>query len=721
MPITGNNPPPAGTGGSRGPWLLRMAALAVPLLTGLLLSWHSLGELDIWLHDRVGRDILAGQGFTGVNTYSFTEPDHPWTNHEWLFQVLTAWTGPGPEGPLEPAIHRWNLLRAALTAILLALLLAGDGLPARRRGPEDPHWWGSWLAVPLLLGMLLLWTRLVLRPELVSFIFLVLVVRTLDRPLAEWSPTGRWPDLISPRRPLGRTFWLTVAWVQFHGFSALAPAVLLLALAARALESLLPGRFPRQPAPRRLWAAGLPMLLGALCLSPSGLDGLIYPLRALGQFQGPGLDLRSSISELVPLLQTRDSLGLTRLAFLVSLGWSALWIGLTWGRISLLRILLLAAAAAAAWAGQRNLGIYAVAFLLLHTGARGPLLPGPLARPLGRLPRPALGLLGLALVLGVAVPWWTRIIDDSFYLAEGVSRRFGSGANPGRYPEPAAALLRSRPDLKLFANLDAAAFLLDRTSARLYIDGRTEAYSQAAWTAYAKIKAGDGQAVALLGRAGCEAVFLGVQTGAFTPLARALQQDPDWNLAHLDAGGLLFLPQPASVLAPRIEGLDGILPGPESALSPIRAADHCLAWSIALAASGHQGLQEQALRRGLEFRPDHPVLGHNLGNLLLARDRFREALPLFTGALEVNPRLAGSALNAGVCHMRLGQPEQARPLFARAAAIDGQSFEAWANLGQACRQLGRRPEGLRAFRKALALQPGNPMLQAMVRELSTAP
>lgn len=717
---TGQLPPLARAQGSWLPRLLKIAALSVPLVTGLLLAWHSLGELDIWLHDRAGRDILAGQGFSGTNTYSFTEPDHPWTNHEWLFQVAAAWTGPGTSGALDPAIARWNLLRTGLAAILLGLLVAGDGQLKRRGVPWQPGWWDTWLAVPLLLGLLLLWTRLLLRPELVSYILLVLVVRTLDHPLGRLSPTGRWTDLVSPQRPLGRAFWLTVLWVQFHGFSALAAAVMVLALAARQLEAALPGAFIREPARNRLWLWGLPLLLAGLCLSPNGLEGLLYPLQAVGQFRDAQVDLRGSISELVPLLQTRDSLGLTRLAFLVSLGWGALWVGLTWGKTSLLRVLLWMAAAAAAWAGQRNLGLYAVAFVLLHTGTRTPVLPSWLEQPLQRLPRPAVGGLGLVLALAVAITWWVQIGGDGFYLAEGVSRRFGTGANPGRYPESAAQLLQASKGLRLFSNLDGAAYLLDRADVRLFIDGRTEAYSPAMWARYEKIKAGDDQALALLRNARCQAVFLSVQTGAFRPLAQALLQADDWTLAQLDQSGLLFAPGGSRAVPPRISSLAGLLPEPGDQVTSARAADLCLAWALTLDTVADPALQEQALRRGLGFRPDHPALQHNLGNLLLARGEFQAALPLFTGALAVNPRLAGSALNAGVCHLRLGQAAQARNFFARATRIDGSSFQAWANLGQACRQLGQDAQALRAFRQALALQPGNSMLQTMVRQLSAA-
>ena len=80
---------------SGGYRLLNGLLLILVLLVAGLLGWHSLTDLDIWFHLRAGQDLLAGNGFPQINTYAFTDPEHPWLNHEWLFQALTAWTAPG--------------------------------------------------------------------------------------------------------------------------------------------------------------------------------------------------------------------------------------------------------------------------------------------------------------------------------------------------------------------------------------------------------------------------------------------------------------------------------------------------------------------------------------------------------------------------------------------------------------------------------------------------
>ena len=127
--------------------------------------------------------------------------------------------------------------------------------------------------------------------------------------------------------------------------------------------------------------------------------------------------------------------------------------------------------------------------------------------------------------------------------------------------------------------------------------------------------------------------------------------------------------------------------------------------------------REQALRRGLTFRPDHPTLHHNLGNLLMAREDWSAALPQFLAALKVNPRLAGSAQNAGFCQMRLQKPALAEKLFQRATQLDPNSVQTWVNLAISRLAAGQREGARQALRRAQELDPGNPRVRALLQQV----
>jgi hypothetical protein len=346
----------------------------------------------------------------------------------------------------------WNLLRTALAGLLALLLVLGDGGLARLRGRADgtaaP---GTGLVLLAALG--LLWPRLMLRPELLSYIAIVLLVRWTEGLGTEVARDGlgalrprRWLD---PRTRAGRVWWLVLIWAQAHGFSSVAPLIVGIGLVGGAADGRL-----RRPT-RAAWrAAGLGVLamLVALLATPNGWQGLVFPLRAIGQFRGADADLRRTVAELTPLLASPDALHATILLFKASLIAGVL-LGVTgWRRLGLLRLVLWAASAAAAFATQRALGPYAVAFALL--GLRyAPSLP-QVSVPLARLSARArlAWALGVATAMVAGAAWWAQgIVSDGFYLAEGVARRYGDGLATAQYPRDrgrapgrAAAIARVR-------------------------------------------------------------------------------------------------------------------------------------------------------------------------------------------------------------------------------------------------------------------------------------
>lgn len=691
--------------------------------TGALLSWHSLGDLDIWFHLRSGRDILDGQGVTAVNRYSFTEPDHPWVNHEWMFQILATSTGPAnsldPESADEPNVAVWNMLRLFLTLLLLLVILVGDrGIP-KFMGKEGASAL-AWSGIPILMGIMLLWPRLTLRPELFSYIFFVILIRWAEEVFQPGATRLTWSSLLDPRKSAGRIFFLTILWAQFHGFASVVPGILLLAGILVAVQNKLfvkdPGRSTEGPS--LSIAVGIVLLATlALMLTPNGWNGLLMPVRALGQFSQSKVDLRTTISELVPLQDSPNSLALTINLYRASLIWGFLWIVATWGRISLFRIAVFVLAALAAWTNQRSIGLYAVAFMLLHTGA--PAQPWRFALP--RLPAKTWVVTGLLFTVAFAGVFWPCIVSDDFYLHEGVSRRFGSGVHAAHFPVTAASALATAGTDRYFANLDAAAFLLAHVPGRNYIDARTEAYSPELWSEYLAIKKGDDRALAILAERRVQAVCLAVGGGSFDRLAMNLLASPNWDLWTAEGAGLLFRKSGNTAPMASLEQAGAITLAQSSRGSATRRGDYCLAAGNLYKFTGNENSREDAFRRGLGFRESHPTLQHNLGNLLMNRQDFQGALPLFLGALEINPRLAGSALNAGVCQMRLGNPGAAEKSFARATAIEPGNFEAWANLGASRLGSGNPAGAQKALEKALEIKPGDRRLEQMLKNIQSGP
>ncbi|MFN2371696.1 MAG: tetratricopeptide repeat protein, partial [Candidatus Krumholzibacteriia bacterium] len=555
-------------------------------------------------------------------------------------------------------------------------------------------------------------TRLQLRPELVSYLLFAVVVRAVAATLANPEGPAGWRVWVDPRRAPGRATLATLVWAQVHGFAALVPLVWVLGL----LGALADRRGRGAAVLARRAGAGFLLGLAALAATPNGLAGLALPVRALGQFGGDRPDLAGIIAELVPLLETRDSLGTTLVVFRASLVWSLLWVLSQGSRVPVLRVLLLVAGALAAWQAQRALGFYAVAFVLLHTGTRWPLrLPPGL-----RLPRRAAAAVAAAALVAVCAWWWPAIVGDRFYLGEGVARRFGHGLTPAHVPTGSLRTLRESGAATVVANVDAAGAVLAARGPAVFIDGRTEAYPPDLWRQYGQLRAGGDGARTVLDRHRPGAVLLAYGSGAFTGLARQLREDPAWTLSSVDGAAVLFLPAPVGPPAdPRATAAALLARADAPGLSGARAADLCLAAARTSDLAGDRAAAAAALARGAALRPDHPLVQHNLGNALLAQERFAPALAAFAAAYAANGRQAGSALNAGVCALRLGRAEEARAWFGRAVGVDPERFEGWVNLAAALQQLGDREGARRALEKAVALRPGDARLRGRLRELAT--
>jgi hypothetical protein len=699
---------------------VRTGALAITvgallLLAGTLL-WHTTGDLDLLLHDRTGEDILAGQGIPDRNGYSFTAPDHRWTDHEWLFQVMIAATGRLTGSTVVAERNQaWSWLRLVLGLLLVVFLMLAAW--RHHRGPP-----AALVAAVGTLGLALLWTRLTLRPELVSYILVVVVVDRVESALRQVDGRRWWQAVLDPRGPAGQVTWLAWFWSQCHGFAAMVPVVWLLAAILDRPGTSVRSRW-------RLAGAGAAATLVVGALTPNGLAGLTYPLQVLAQFGGDGPDLQRTISELVPLLETRGSLASTLLMFKVSLAWGAVWVVLRSPRLSLLRIVLWVLAALAAWQSQRSLGIYAVAFVMLHAGplAERTSFGWRLARRWAervpaRVHAIADGVATMALWVVIAV-WVAAVVSDRFYLGEGVGRRFGRGLTPATYPLAATEALGPRHPERIANSVDAASTIIHSRVGPVAIDGRTEAYPAATWREYAEFRAGGETTRRRLDRWRADAVCLAHRNSAAHPLIAALREDPRWRLVSADEAGVAFTRRPTAepgdprpILSATSDRLARRLAGPLAA-GDIALVDETVAWANLLTIYGQDPVARELLERAVAAVPDHPLALHNLGNQLMAAGELEAALRRFEASARLNRNSAPPLVNAGNCLFRMGRLREAAASFEQAVARDPSNFQGWANLAEARRQLGDRQGAGAAYRRALALRPGDQRLRERARTL----
>ena len=88
---------------------------------------------------------------------------------------------------------------------------------------------------------------------------------------------------------------------------------------------------------------------------------------------------------------------------------------------------------------------------------------------------------------------------------------------------------------------------------------------------------------------------------------------------------------------------------------------------------------------------------------------YEEALSMFRQILSENPTITGAYLGIAEIYMDGDDYERAEPVFRRAARLEPRNFDAQYGHGLALQMLGRFVEAIRAYQRALAIAPDDPL------------
>lgn len=109
--------------------------------------------------------------------------------------------------------------------------------------------------------------------------------------------------------------------------------------------------------------------------------------------------------------------------------------------------------------------------------------------------------------------------------------------------------------------------------------------------------------------------------------------------------------------------------------------------------------------RAIAVNPKDPFAHCNLGNALLALQRYEAALAAYDAALQYKPDMVQACYNRGTTLLDLRRAAQALESFDRTLQIDPGFVEAHCNRGRALQDLGRDDEAVTCYMHALQLKP----------------
>ncbi len=554
------------------PWMV-VAVAAV-------LSFRRISDFDTWWHLASGRWIVTNAGVPNHDTLSFTVPDHEWINLQWLFDILIYGVH---------TVGGANLLvwfSAAGFTLGVCLLVRSLRLSV---GPIAAAFIAAW-------ALVVVQERFVLRPELLTFIYVVALV-----------------TLIATRtRDDGKRLWLAVplmlVWVNSHALFIVGVFCLwwtAVATLAASRMGFLPAAWREStrlspPGERRMLVATAAATAITL-VNPYLARGVLFPFellsridsgntafRSIGEFQRPFSGFFPTMAlgayqayffagcllmVVGALLAARPRAKPRRNA---AVGTMEALAGGRLDRFDLAGVGVFIALAYLSLQARRNTGLFvlgvspfiAQSFAVL--AARVPPLPER-ARVGARLAAGA-----VAVVASLSMIVWTA--TNGFYHWDNRTQEFGSGVLDVNFAVHASEFSRGlglKPNL--YNDFTAGGYLTwsRPVAAGVFLDGRLEVYDAEFFSDYTQGLRSFDRWRSDAERYKIETVILFHRWANRRNLVRRLSHEPAWTLIYYDETSALFV---------RTEGNAEVIAAARAKFAPLvgrameRLREHANSW-----------------------------------------------------------------------------------------------------------------------------------------------
>jgi hypothetical protein len=474
---------------------LALAAMAAIWAFGIFLFTHNEADVDLWGNVGFVRSLPGNPGFHLTNTFSFTEPDHPWVNHEWLAEYI-----------LNRAHHHFGnpgllLLKLALGFALIGILYSGMRKSCRS---------GSVRVLYLAVVMSTLGYGFSTRPHLFTYVLFAALLSTLLRPSPRFI-------LLPLAAPLG------CLWANLHGAFFLGQILLLLA-AAVAIIKRATGRETSSIPTLTLVLSSAAFFIGTL-LTPYGIRLWDFVFES-------GAIMRPVLSEWAPI-DPKSQFGI-HIDFMALACITLFAVLASFRRTTAFGLLILTLALIAAIAMRRNIPLFAIAAALIATRHVDETIGWQIEDIVDKLPK---GVVIALLGAGAAVSLLFVVrANRSEPLAVRIPR--------DQFPIEAVTFLeRNGVEANALVFFDWAEYCIWKLHprCRVFLDGRfRSAYSEKTINRYMNFIYAGPNALAALEEYPTDLVFVHVNNPC-TALMRNLE---GWELAYQDQMAAIFVKRP---------------------------------------------------------------------------------------------------------------------------------------------------------------------------------
>jgi hypothetical protein len=488
-------------------------------------------DTDIWLHLKTGKLILRDLRVPTFDPYSFTTGVKPWINHEWLFQVIvySAYKFFDINGLI-------CLQTLFITFAFFVLFLIGF---------KDKRFQIS----AFILSILIVYasrSRFNLRPDVLSLVFFAIFLHELK--FAKVS-----------KRIYFLLFW-QVLWVNCHGYFFLGPLLILIFIISELLKRhcpYLPVQWSQLPRMEendfkrlvRLFFLIFPVLL----INPQFLNGALYPFHILkGLILGHAQFAFQHVEELAKAFYPKGNAFLGNSQFNILILITVISLLINWRKLDFTYILLFVFFTPFGFLALRNVCFlsfvcYFVIISQLELIERIAKKRVNAEVVLSKVHFPAKLIVIVIIILFIGNQSYEFLLRSYYDFDEYQLKSMLTDFIKYRYPQRCTDfILKNNLPKNLFNDFNSGSYLIFHAwpKYKVFVDGRTELYSNKFFDEYFKIMHDGDKEVfdSITERFNINTVLLNNATAHISKNAlKMIYQHPGWQLVFFDEQGVVFL------------------------------------------------------------------------------------------------------------------------------------------------------------------------------------